>query len=71
MDEDGRAPGSLIFSTYGWRAKGLDDLPQQLKDLLAKPEYALFREPPPANDTRPMADEFTYFEQVMKAEGKK
>lgn len=67
----GERPGYLIFSTYGWRTKGIDDMPQQIKDLLAKPEYALFREPPPADDPRPMSDEFTYFDQVMKAEGKK
>jgi hypothetical protein len=65
----GERPGLLIYSTYGWRVKGLDDLPSPLRETLARPEYALYREPPPADDTRPMADEYTYFEQIMRAEG--
>jgi hypothetical protein len=64
----GERPGSLIFSTYGWRIKSLDDLPDILKRMLAMPEYALYREPPPADDTRPMADEYAYFERIMQTE---
>jgi hypothetical protein len=65
----GERPGSLIFSTYGWRIKNLDDLPDILKRMLERPEYALYREPPPADDTRPMADEYAYFQRIMQADG--
>lgn len=66
----GERPGYVIYSTYGWRVKGIADLPAQLQQALSQPEYAAFREPPPPDDPRPMADEYTYFQQIMRAEGK-
>jgi hypothetical protein len=82
IGEQRRRQQGFDLVTYFFNTSGIDTVgfgdhgcaaadTQQIKDLLAKPEYALFREPPPADDPRPMSDEFTYFDQVMKAEGKK
>lgn len=70
MKMSGR-PGYIVFTTYGWRVNGIKDLPENIQRYLAMPQYAKFSEPPPADDPRPMVDEFTYFDQVMEAEGKK
>jgi hypothetical protein len=47
----GDVPGYLIFSTYGWRVKRIEDLPQILQEAMAG-DFKLFREPPPPDDMR-------------------
>ena len=69
--EMGDVPGYLIYSTYGWRAKKVEDLPQILKDAMETEEFALYREPPPADDTRPMTDEYATFKEVQTGEAAK
>jgi len=49
----GNWPGYMISSVVGWRVQTYDELPQAIKELLSRKEYALYREPPPADDQRP------------------
>ena len=64
----GDIPGSLIYSTYGWRVKKMEDLPKILKDAMETEEYALYREPPPPDDTRPMTDEYATYREIQTGE---
>ena len=64
----GDIPGSLIYSTYGWRVKKMEDLPKILKDAMEREEFALYREPPPPDDTRPMTDEYSTYRKVQTGE---
>jgi hypothetical protein len=64
----GDIPGSLIYSTYGWRVQTVEDLPQILQDAMATDEFSLYREPPPPDDTRPMGDEYIQYRNAMSAE---
>ncbi len=66
--EMGDIPGYLIYSTYGWRVKKVEDLPKILKDAMETEEFALYREPPPPDDTRPMTDEYATYKEVQTGE---
>jgi len=62
--EMGDIPGAVIYSTYGRRVKTIEELPQILQDALDTEEFAIFREPPPADDPPRMADEYLQYEQA-------
>ena len=66
--EMGDVPGYLIYSTYGWRVKKIEDLPKILKDAMQTEQFALYREPPPSDDTRPMTDEYATFKKFKTGE---
>ena len=54
----GDHPGSLIFSAYGWRVQSYDEVPDLIRENLEQDEFALYKEPPPADDPRPSMNIF-------------
>ena len=66
--EMGDIPGYMIYSTYAWRVKNIDDLPKILREAMQTEEFSLYREPPPPDDTRPMTDEYAKFKEVRTGE---
>ncbi len=67
--EMGDIPGNLIFSTYGWRVKTINALPQILQDAMNTNAFSLYREPPPEDDTRPMMDGNNVYREFLAGQG--
>jgi hypothetical protein len=65
--EMGDIPGYLIYSTYGWRVKTEEELPQILQDAMNSDAFSLYREPPPEDDTRPMMDQNNTYREFLAA----
>jgi hypothetical protein len=65
MQMNSRA-GSLVFNAVGQTIKGVDALPQVLKDEIAA-NYPVYRTPPPGDDTRPNETSWTYFKKAVES----
>lgn len=68
MMMEGR-PGSLIFVTAGYSAKGFDELDPALKDQISR-NFPKYKEPPPATDSRPNETSWTYYKKFKVGEEK-
>ena len=62
--EMGSRPGSLVFNATGQVVPGVDALPAVLREQIAR-TYPAYREPPPADDTRPNATTWTEFRKFV------
>lgn len=68
MEMSGR-DGMFYVNTAGRMLKSHDDLPQHMKDEIAK-NYPEYNQPPPTDDTRPNETSWTYFKKKVPAEKK-
>ena len=67
MQMSGRA-GEVYFHTAGIKLGSWDELPDILKKEIAA-NYPEFREPPPADDTRPNETSWSYFRKKVAPQG--
>ncbi len=68
MEMSGRE-GQFYVSTGGRMLRKHDDLPQRVKDEIAK-NYPTYNMPPPTDDPRPNETSWTYFKKMVPAEKK-
>lgn len=69
MEMNGRE-GLFYVNTAGRMLKKHSDLPQRVKDEIAK-NYPEYNVPPPTDDTRPNETSWTYFKKKVQPEGPK
>lgn len=62
--------GTLYFHTAGRKLAKWDDMPERMKQDIAR-EFPLYRNPPPGDDTRPNETSWTYFKKRVQPEGAK
>ena len=67
MQMSGR-DGEVYFHTAGVKLGSWDELPELMKKEIAA-HYPEFREPPPADDTRPNETSWTYFRKKVAPQG--
>lgn len=65
MQMNSRA-GGLVFNAVGQTVKGIDGLPQVLKDEIAT-NYPVYSAPPPGDDARPNETSWTYFKKAVES----
>ncbi|MDX2143480.1 MAG: DUF1838 family protein [Rhodospirillaceae bacterium] len=68
MEMSGR-DGMFYVNTAGRMLKKHDDMPQHMKDEIAK-NYPEYNQPPPTDDTRPNETSWTYFKKKVPVEKK-
>ncbi|MCB2107274.1 MAG: DUF1838 family protein [Rhodobacteraceae bacterium] len=66
MEMSGRE-GIFYVSTAGRMLDKWEDIPQHMKDEIAK-NYPIYREPPPLSDDRPNETSWTYFKKMVPVE---
>lgn len=60
--------GQMVFNAMGNKLKSYDELPQVLKDEIAR-NYPAYTAPPPGDDTRPNETTWTVFKKWIDAKG--